>query len=205
MADATPVPPEARPFDRCAGHLALDFANAVSDRHTDAPIDRLPTYASLISFARQCELAPATQLRRLERRAAGEPEAARAARDEAAALREALYRLFAAIAARRAIDPADLAVLNAMRARTRLGRDLEWEWADGPDALDAVLGPIVSSAVDLLRSPERERIRICAADDCVWLFLDTSKNRSRRWCDMKQCGNRAKARRFQRRGRATPR
>lgn len=205
MADATPVPPEARPFDRCAGHLALDFANAVSDRQTDAPIDRLPTYACLLSFARQCQLASAAQLRRLERRAAGDPEAARAVRDEAAALRDALYRLFAASAAGRAVDPADLAVLDSMRVRTRLGRDLEWEWSDGPDALDAVLGPIVRSAVDLLRSPERARIRVCAADDCVWLFLDTSKNHSRRWCDMKQCGNRAKARRFQRRGGASPR
>ncbi len=203
MADAIPVPPEARPFDRCAGHLALDFANAVSERHTEAPIDRLPTYACLLSFARQCDLTPPAQLRRLERRAAGDPEAAIAARDEAAALREALYRLFAAIAAGRAVDPADLAVLNATRVRTRLGRDLEWEWADGPDALDSVLCPIVRSAIDLLRSPQRERIRVCAADDCVWLFLDTSKNHSRRWCDMKQCGNRAKARRFQRR--ATPR
>lgn len=204
MAEATPLPPDARPFDRCAGHLALDFANAVSDRHTAAPIDRLPTYACLLAFARQCELAPAAQLRRLERRAAADPAAARAARDRAAALREALYGLFAAIAARRSVAPADLAALNAALVRTRLGRDLEWEWADGPDALDAVLGPIVRAAVDLLRSPERERIRVCAADDCVWLFLDTSKNNSRRWCDMKQCGNRAKARRYHRRA-ATPR
>lgn len=205
MADARPVPPEARPFDRCAGHLALDFANAVSDRHTDAAIDRLPTYGCLISFARQCELASPARLRRLERCAAGELEAARAVRDQAAALREALYRMFAAVAGRRAVDATDLAVLNRMLARTQLGGDLEWEWADGPDALDAMLGPIVRAAVDLLRAPERERIRICAADDCVWLFLDTSKNHSRRWCDMKRCGNRAKARRFYRRGAPTPR
>lgn len=195
MAEAHSTPTDWL-FDRCAGHLALDFANAVSDRHTSSPIDRIPTYAALLSFARQCELAPPAQLRRLERRAAADRDAAAAVRDQAASLRDALYRLFAAIASERAVDPADLAVFNRALDRMRLGRDLEWEWAAGSDALDAMLGPIVRAALDLLRSPERGRIRLCDADDCVWLFLDTSKNRSRRWCDMKQCGNRNKVRRF---------
>jgi predicted RNA-binding Zn ribbon-like protein len=192
------APPE--PFDRCAGHLALDFANAVSQRHTASPIDRLPSYDRLLAFARQCDLAAPAHLRRLERRAARDPSAAEAARRTAVELREALYRLFAAVAQRR--DPAapDLSVFNRALARIRLGRDLDWEWAD-PDALDSLLAPITRAALDLLRSDLRERIRICAADDCVWLFLDTSRNRTRRWCDMKQCGNRAKVRRFYRRQR----
>lgn len=192
---------EPKPFDRCAGHLALDFANAVSERHTSAPIELLPTYARLLAFARQCELASPAQLRRLERRAAREPDAAEAARRDAVELREALYRMLAALAEGRTPAAADLVVFNRALGRMRLGRDLEWEWAAGPDALDAVLAPIARSALDLLRSPERDRIRLCAAEDCVWLFLDTSRNRSRRWCDMKQCGNRNKVRRFYRRQR----
>lgn len=187
---------EAKSFDRCAGHLALDFANAVSGRHTSAPVDLLPTYAELLAFARQCRLAPPAQLKRLERRAAADRHAAEAARVDAVALREALYKIFAAVADGRAADAADLAVFNATLARMRIGRDLDWEWAAGPEALDAMLGPIARSALDLLRSGERERVRMCAADECVWLFLDTSKNRSRRWCDMRQCGNRNKVRRF---------
>jgi predicted RNA-binding Zn ribbon-like protein len=186
---------EAKSFDRCAGHLALDFANAVRARPTSAPIDLLPTYAELLAFARQCQLAPPAQLRRLERRAAADRHAAEAARLEAVGLREALYKIFAAVADGRAVDAADLAAFNAALARMRIGRDLDWEWA-APDALDSMLGPIARSALDLLRSDQRERVRICAADECVWLFLDTSKNRSRRWCDMKQCGNRNKMRRF---------
>ncbi|HWM86591.1 MAG TPA: ABATE domain-containing protein, partial [Kofleriaceae bacterium] len=186
---AEPISPHAsHQFDRCAGHLALDFANALGSRHTDSPIEYLPTYAALVGFARQCELLPSAQLNRLEKRVALDPAAAEVARREAVELREALYRMFAALAERRAVAPADLDVLNRAVARLRVGRDLEWEWA-APDALDCLLGPIVRAALELVMSPERERIRICAASDCVWVFLDTSKNRSRRWCDMKQCGN----------------
>ena len=64
-----------------------------------------------------------------------------------------------------------------------------------------MLGRILVSAVELLTSPRRERVRTCGAETCLWLFLDTSKNGSRRWCDMNQCGNRTKARRFYRRQR----
>jgi predicted RNA-binding Zn ribbon-like protein len=188
-------------FDRCGGHVALDFANAVGDRHTDSPVDHLPSYARLILFARQCELLPAAQLRRLERRAALDPAGARAALRHAVQLREAVYRLFAGVAEGRAPEPADLAVLNAAVGRMRVGPDFAWAWAEGPDALDAMLAPIVRAALDLLMSGHRQRVRVCAADDCLWLFLDTSKNRSRRWCDMKQCGNRNKVRRFYQRQR----
>jgi predicted RNA-binding Zn ribbon-like protein len=41
-----------------------------------------------------------------------------------------------------------------------------------------------------------ERLKICPADDCLWAFYDFSRNRSRTWCDMRVCGNRAKARAF---------
>jgi predicted RNA-binding Zn ribbon-like protein len=188
-------------FDRCAGHVALDFANAVGDRHTDSPVDYLPTYSHLSAFALQCELLPPAQVRRLDRRAGLHPAAARVALGRAVELREALYRLFARVAEGRPAQAGDLALLNRAIGRLRMGRDFQWEWADGPDALDAVLGPIVRAALELLLSAQRDRIRLCAAEDCVWLFLDTSKNRSRRWCDMKQCGNRAKVRRFYQRQR----
>jgi predicted RNA-binding Zn ribbon-like protein len=186
-------------FDRCAGHVALDFANAMGGRHTDAPVDYLPSYRQLLEFARQCELLPAAQLAHLARRAAEDPAGAAAALRRAVELRETLYRLFAATARGRMPDAGDLALLNRAVGRMQIGRDFEWQWAAGPDSLDAMLGPIVRAALDLLMSKRRERVRVCAADDCVWVFLDTSKNRSRRWCDMKQCGNRNKVRRFHRR------
>ena len=65
------------------------------------------------------------------------------------------------------------------------------------DNLDMMLPPIFQSAVDLLVSKDHlERVKQCEGDQCGWLFFDTSRNRSRRWCSMADCGNRAKARRF---------
>jgi len=70
-----------------------------------------------------------------------------------------------------------------------------WGWDFYQAALDDIIWPVVRSAADLLTSDTLPMLRICAADDCQWLFMDTSKNQTRRWCNMKSCGNRAKARR----------
>ena len=70
-----------------------------------------------------------------------------------------------------------------------------WVWDEGGRALDSMLWPVARSAADLLTSGELQAVRQCAGRACGWLFLDTSRNRTRRWCDMSVCGNRAKARR----------
>jgi predicted RNA-binding Zn ribbon-like protein len=97
---------------------------------------------------------------------------------------------------------ADLAAFNAelarSLARSRIVLTAEgfaWDWTDGGDALDQMLWPVVRDASDLLTSEELDRVGQCADDRCGWLFLDSSRNRSRRWCSMEDCGNRAKARR----------
>jgi predicted RNA-binding Zn ribbon-like protein len=189
-------------FDLSGGQVAIDFANTVSARHTNSPIERLPDYAALLAFAQQTKLVARPEVARLERWALVEPEAAQAIVACAVELREALYRIFAGLPQARRADPRDLAALNRQVARLRLGVRLEWEWEGGQEAPDAILGVIVRHALDLLLDDARRRVRLCEADDCVWVFLDTSKNHSRRWCDMKQCGNRMKARRFYERQRA---
>src|SRR6266498_2266978 len=171
-------------FDRTGDHLALDFANTVSSRHTDQPIERLPDYHALVSFARQTRIVSAAQAARLDAWAEAEPDTAARVRDDAILLREALHRLFNAVAESRPPAAADLEALNERIVRLRLGPDLGWHW-DDPAAPDALLAPVVRAAVELATSAERERVRICGADDCLWIFLDTSKNRTRRWCDMK--------------------
>jgi predicted RNA-binding Zn ribbon-like protein len=75
------------------------------------------------------------------------------------------------------------------------------QWQSDRDALDAPLAPILRSAAELLSSAELAKVRECAAEGCAWLFLDNSRNKQRRWCDMKVCGNRNKARRFYRKQR----
>lgn len=183
-------------FDRCAGHLALDFANTISGRGSAQPIDRLASYQDLVSFATQCDILSEAEGHRLvgkARRSAGHAE--EVARD-ARTLRDALYELSAAVAEERPVPAAARAELNRAVGRLEIGADWSWGWFCSPNGLDVMLGPITVAAAELFTGAERERIRMCAADTCAWVFLDTSKNHSRRWCDMKQCGNRAKARRF---------
>lgn len=184
-------------FDRCAGHLALDFANTVDGRGSGQLVERLAGYPDLVAFATQCELLPAAEGQKLVQRARRSPADAQVVLERARALRDGLYELAAAIAEERPPPAAARAELNRAVARLEIDEDWRWAWCCSPGGLDAMLGPITVSAAELLTGPQRERIRMCAADTCAWVFLDTSKNHSRRWCDMKQCGNRAKARRFQ--------
>ena len=125
-------------------------------------------------------------------------------------LREALYRVFSAIAAAKPARPDDVErisdfALEALNHRqlTRTNGNYRWEWqSNGRDPLERLLWPIAESAAELLTSEDRAAIRECGAPDCEWLFLDHSRNRSRRWCDMKSCGNRQKARRHYQRAHA---
>ena len=117
-------------------------------------------------------------------------------------LREALFRIFEAVAEHTPLDDADMSILNDALATVmvhariiRTEQGFSWEWEQDEHALDSVLWPVVRSAADLLTSHEIEDVRLCVAPDCSGLFIDTSKNHSRRWCNMTGCGNRAKARR----------
>jgi predicted RNA-binding Zn ribbon-like protein len=188
-------------FDFCGGHLAVDFANSVSDRLTK-PIDHITTYADLVAFARQADIVTPRVAVELQRTAEQHPDEAQAVLREVVAIRETLYGLFSAIALAQPPRAEDLEVLNSLLSRLRVDERFEWQWHAGPWGLDAPLGPIVRAALDLLTNGPRDRVRMCEAETCAWLFLDTSKNRSRRWCAMAQCGNRAKARRHYERHRA---
>lgn len=189
-------------FDTCGGHLALDFANTVSDRGSDAPVERLPAYADLVAFARQLELISAERAAVLLRAAREEQLAAERVHGRALALRDAIYEMFAAIARGEGPSAADLRKLERELGRLCIGDDLSLTWRDEPERLDGFLGAIVHAAVQLLtQEAERARVRLCEAPGCLWLFYDGSRNRSRRWCDMRQCGNRMKARRHYARGR----
>jgi predicted RNA-binding Zn ribbon-like protein len=71
-----------------------------------------------------------------------------------------------------------------------------WEWRDHDFPADRVLWSVTQSAADLLTQGDLTRVRQCEGHDCGWIFEDTSRNRSRRWCEMRDCGNIAKVRRF---------
>jgi predicted RNA-binding Zn ribbon-like protein len=191
-------------FDLTGENLSLNFANTVTRR--DDPERRrehLDRYADLISFARQSELISLKQAVELRAYAQQHDSEARQSFRKAILLREALYRAFSAIAQGRSAEGADLEVISDFAAEALHHRYLapasdgyRWEWRSAAkNPLDRITWAAAQAAADLLTSDELKLVRFCEAPDCEWLFLDRSRNRSRRWCDMTSCGNRQKARR----------
>lgn len=191
-------------FELTGGRLCLDFANTLDERETDHPRERLTGYQDLLSWATQVGACTRTEVRLLADAAARHPKAASLALARAIEARETVFDLFSAVANRRPVPAAALDRLTRLVARAAAGRHLErrekefvWTWrrVEARD-LDAPLWPVVWSAGELLASSDLNRVRQCAGAGCAWLFLDTSRSGTRRWCDMTVCGNRAKARRF---------
>jgi predicted RNA-binding Zn ribbon-like protein len=199
-------------FDLIAGDPSLDFANTVSGDRFHAPRENLNDYGDLLAFARQAGLVDAGCARTLAERAAR--DAAEAARVLARSidLREAIFRIFWALGSRKKPAPADLALLNRELATALAHREIvlrggaySFGWKECDD-LDQPLWAIAVAAGDLLADADRGPIRMCGLsedEECTWIFLDETKNRSRRWCSMKDCGNRAKARRHYERAKGT--
>jgi predicted RNA-binding Zn ribbon-like protein len=185
------------------GALCLDFVNTVDPRHTPERREYLDAYPALVAWAGHAGAIDADQGERLRAAAAGDPAGAERVLSRAIRLREALYPLFSRAAREQAPAPDDLDVLQAELTRALPHLRVTWspagytrEWERDSPALDQALWPVAWSAAELLVQGPLERIRECAGQGtCGWLFLDLSKNASRRWCDMRVCGNRAKARR----------
>jgi predicted RNA-binding Zn ribbon-like protein len=192
-------------FNLCGGHAALDFVNSLDDRFGAAgPVERLADYGALLRFAVATGLLAAGRARRLARLGPGAAgRAMRAARELREALAAALYaRVDGHAAPRQALRAIERQLQRAGRRRElrwerrRPGQALSWDWARGNEA-ELPVWLLAQSAAELLTSGSMERVRACGADTCRWLFLDASRNHTRHWCDMKVCGNRMKARRFQ--------
>jgi predicted RNA-binding Zn ribbon-like protein len=194
------------------GRLSLGFANTADWHASDHPVEFLTSYSDLVAWSQRVGILTDHQAQRLLKKAARRPEDTTAVLERAIALREAIYRIFSAISRGRPPQAADLATFNAELSRalaqSRIVSTAEvfvWDWTGAEEALDRMLWPVVHDAADLLTSEELYRVGQCADDRCGWLFLDTSRNRSRRWCSMEDCGNRAKARRHYERKRAVRR
>lgn len=194
------------------GRLGLDFANTADWHASDHPVESLTSYSDLVAWSQQVGILTDHQAQRLLKEAARRSGDAAAVLERAIALREAIYRIFSAISHGRPPQAADLAIFNAelseSLAHSRIVSTAEgfaWDWARAEDALDRMLWPVVHDAAALLTSEELDRVGQCADDRCGWLFFDTSRNRSRRWCSMEDCGNRAKARRHYQRKRVVRR
>lgn len=189
------------------GQLSLDFANTLEWRGSGRERDWLTGYGALVAWALRAGAVDGREAQELRAYADWAPGSAAEVLVEARALREAVYRVAAAVAAGQMPLAEHLDELNHRLApllrETRLSAStgdrpsgLVPTWGGGPDDLARVLWPVARAAFDLLTGSEAGRLRECAGRDCSWLFLDRSKNGSRRWCAMANCGNAAKARRF---------
>jgi predicted RNA-binding Zn ribbon-like protein len=186
-----------------SGWLCLDFANTAEWHLSEHPTERLTSYAELIAWARSIGLLPDRTAQQLLRAAGQRPAEAARVLDRAVALREAIYHIFLAVAVGHSPVADDQATLNAELSRSLSRSRLVWNRANfdwgrqGEDGdLDQVLWSVLRSTTDLLTGADLQRVGVCADDrGCGWLFYDTSRNRTRQWCSMRGCGNRAKARR----------
>jgi predicted RNA-binding Zn ribbon-like protein len=192
-------------FELVGGNLSLDFVNTLDDRPTQ-PKELLANYVDLARFAEDAGILTPSEVDRLIERSPRVPDAAQRALNAARELRESIFAVVAAIMNKQAAPAMALARLNgfvqdAAQHSELVERDGRFAWRfDEPGiSLESPLWPIARSAAQLLASSDLAYVRACASDTCRWLFLDTSKNHRRRWCDMTKCGNRAKARSFYKR------
>jgi len=186
------------------GWLCLDFANTVEWHASETPVETLNTYADLIEWAANVGILSGDAKDVLLRKSEGKPIEAQAVLGKARGVREDIYGILSDTACGKPIKTSELrgfnkALVSAL-SHSRLApheEGLRWEWDSHSDKLDSVMWPVVRSAVDLMTSEAIRRVGQCADErGCGWLFWDSSRNRSRRWCDMSDCGNRAKVRRF---------
>jgi predicted RNA-binding Zn ribbon-like protein len=187
------------------GRQCLDFINTLDWRGTETPVEFLNAYPDLLAWSRHVGICTPSETRRMTEMAKGCQAEARQVCKRAVALREIIYRIFAAISQDKNPAPRDLARFNqylseALKASQiiRAKDGYSWDTAGDKARLDWVLNPVVRSAAELLISDDIKHIKACADPACGWLFLDSSRNKRRRWCDMQDCGNRAKASRFYR-------
>lgn len=197
-------------FDLCADHAVLDFVNSLRNRfRKEGTGEWLESYDDLLRFAEGTKLISPHQARRLAQ--AVQPDAGARALLSARELREAIAGIGYAAVDGQTSKPSDVRILERHFQSASQHRELQWRrsgranngharlsWDWGRFETDANLPVwvLAEEALTLLMSDQMALVKACEADTCRWLFLDTSKNHTRRWCMMSICGNRAKARRF---------
>jgi predicted RNA-binding Zn ribbon-like protein len=206
------------------GRLCLDFVNTVDGRKNDSARrksqsvnslvlgDKLGDYSDLVAWSQHSGIVTATEAGRLIQESKRKAAEARAVFDRAIELREALHRIFKATVTGRMPQSVDLETVNdeLLKARNHerlisTEKGFKWEWIGREASLDRMLWSLAHSGAEFLSKGDLSRLRECGGKECGWLFEDTSRNRSRQWCLMQDCGNLAKVRRFRTRLRSSSR
>jgi predicted RNA-binding Zn ribbon-like protein len=180
--------------------LSLDFANTLAWRGS-APAESLHNTDDLLAWIAAAKALPERAVGELRKWFAAHPAQSATVFGAAIELRETLYQL---LRSRASVSPPareDLRRLNSALSDAppraildRAGNGCGWRIEAKP-TVAGILAPVLWSVADILVGADSARVRQCANDRCLWLFLDDSKNGTRRWCSMQACGNRAKAHR----------
>lgn len=178
----------------------INFANTIDWRGREDSIEYLNSYNELIDWAQRIELINQSTATELRRQAAQSPDKATKSLQRAKEFRETAYRVLYRLSLDEPPESRDVELIDAemQQMSKHLKLDLKMKKLKLNDEidLDIILRLIVKDTVDLLTSDQLNRVKRCQSDECGWLFIDTSKNNSRKWCNMNSCGNRAKARRY---------
>jgi predicted RNA-binding Zn ribbon-like protein len=192
------------PFQPTQIEVCLNFANTVRWHASDQPEEKLHIYPDLVTWAREQGLVEANEAKALIEMAHQHPREAAESLQQALNLREAIYHVFSAQAHGERPVQTDLDQINAAVSESLAKSQVfatsdgfQWGWKLDDPVLDQMLRPIALASANLLTSEELLPCVGQCADDrgCGWLFLDRSKNHSRQWCDINDCGNRAKQKR----------
>jgi len=188
---------------RIGGHLALDFANTAGLHASAVRREHLNRYHDVLDWAAAAGVLAPRLNRTLATSAERRPRDAASALAKVVALRENIYRVFARLAQRKPPLREDLVRLHQARIATLAAAEPEWaehrvalRWPDDPADLLRPIYPVLLATGELLESGDFDRLRQCGNHPCGWLFLDLSKNGSRRWCSSAECGNATRVRRF---------
>ena len=189
-------------FEMVGGRTCLELVNTASGRKMGPFTDKLTSYEDLLDWGVQAQELTYEEAVALKQKAAADPMGAASVVERARNLREAIFRVFEKRLNGEELAQEDLTLISEENGRASMNRILTpslvgvcgYDWRTN-DELDRPLWPAALSATTLIASEDATRVKACGNDGCHWLFLDTTKNRSRRWCDMKECGNREKARR----------
>jgi predicted RNA-binding Zn ribbon-like protein len=201
--------PYAETFRCPGGALCLDFCNSGQGAREPSGTDWIASFANLVDWLETAQAVTGSQAARLRQAGAASPRAAAQVWGRAIKFREALFRVLNAKAEGGKVAREDLSDIEAEHARAVSFARLSWtgevyRWSLDPSAaaLDAAMQPLVESAVNLLTSAKLERLRRCGNSTCYWLFVDETRNHSRRWCEMASCGNVLKVRRHREKARS---
>jgi predicted RNA-binding Zn ribbon-like protein len=190
-------------YDPTAGDLSLAFLNTVNWRGQAEPEEILNRWEDLLAWAGEAGLVNSAERSSLAACVEADPQQARRALANAKNLRENLYKIFLAIISGELPGKDEMETFNAALQLALAQREIQagagnphWAWKDAAQNPEAMLWPVLLAAAELLVSDDLDRIHRCANETCGWMFIDRSRNGSRKWCSSQSCGNRIRVRAF---------